>query len=96
MNATDPVDAFVYMELSSTKEILAIVHQSVTTIAKILQGTEMLTPKSQKEATELLKGGVPISWQSQWEGPENPNEWIGVVNKKANALIMWAQRVQQK
>jgi hypothetical protein len=32
------------------------------TITKILQGTEMLTAKSQKEATELLKGGVPMSW----------------------------------
>jgi hypothetical protein len=36
MNATDPVDAFVYMELHSTKEILAIVNQSISTIAKIL------------------------------------------------------------
>lgn len=56
----------------------------------------MLTPKSQKEATELLKGGVPLSWQSQWEGPENPNEWVTIVNKKANALVVWAQKVQQK
>lgn len=62
MNATDPVDAFVFMELQTTKEILVIVDMSIRTIAKILQGTEMLTPKSQKEATELLKGGVPLSW----------------------------------
>ena len=62
LNATDPVDAFVYMELSNTKEILAVVNSSIATIAKILQGTEMLTPKSQAEATELLKGGVPLSW----------------------------------
>jgi len=46
LNATDPVDAFVYMELSNTKEILAVVNSSIATIAKILQGTEMLTPKS--------------------------------------------------
>jgi hypothetical protein len=64
MNATDPVDAFVYMELHSTKEILNVVNQSISTLAKILQGTELLTPKSQKEAIELLKGGVPLSWSS--------------------------------
>jgi len=53
----------------------------------------MLTPKSQKEATELLKGGVPGTWESQWEGPENPNSWMRVVNKKAMALLHWLQRV---
>lgn len=56
----------------------------------------MLTPKSEKEATELLKGGVPTTWQQQWDGPENPNEWIAIVNKKANALLKWAQRVSQR
>lgn len=59
LNATDPVEAFVYMEIAVAKDALAIVHESITTITKILQGTEMLTAKSQKEATELLKGGVP-------------------------------------
>lgn len=90
LNATDPVDAFVYMELNNTKDILIIVNLSITTISKILQGTDMLTPKSQKEATELLRGEVPLAWQAQWEGPENPNEWITILNKKANALIIWA------
>lgn len=51
------------MELLNTKETLAIVNESITTIKKILEGTELLTPKSEKEATELLKGGVPLTWQ---------------------------------
>jgi len=49
----------------------------------------MLSAKSQKEATELLKGTVPSSWDALWEGPENPNLWIRVVNKKATALLTW-------
>jgi len=44
--------------------LLAVVNESVSTIVKVLQGTEMLTPKSEKEATELLKGGVPTAWAS--------------------------------
>jgi len=56
----------------------------------------MLSAKSQKEATELLKGTVPTVWESQWEGPESPIEWINGVNKKAKALLNWMQRVQQK
>lgn len=62
LNAVDPVDAFVFMELSTTRDLLVLVNESITTIIKVLQGTEMLTPKSEKEATELLKGGVPTAW----------------------------------
>lgn len=43
-----------------------------------------------------MKGQVPPSWETQWEGPENPSDWIRVVNKKANALLGWLQRIQQK
>jgi hypothetical protein len=54
LNAADPVDAFVYMELDNVKEILQVVNESMSSIAKILKGSEMLTAKSQKEATNLL------------------------------------------
>lgn len=53
----------------------------------------MLTDKSQKEATLLMKGQVPPGWETYWEGPENPNDWIRVVTKKANALLGWLQRI---
>lgn len=96
LNAADPVAAFVYMEVATAKEVLQAVHESISTITRILQGAEMLTAKSQKEATELLKGAVPGSWSSRWEGPEAPNAWISLVNKKAAALLTWAQRVSQQ
>lgn len=94
-DSPDPVSAFVYMEIKNVKEVLATVNESVTTISRILSGSEMLTAKSQKEATELLKGGVPTSWARAWEGPEeNPTAWIGAVNRKANALLKWMQKIQ--
>jgi hypothetical protein len=36
MNSADPVEAFVYMELAAVKEVLALVQESVSTIARIL------------------------------------------------------------
>jgi len=84
------------MEILTAKDILQLVHSSIQTISRILAGTEMLSAKSQKEATELLKGSVPSIWESSWEGPENPIEWISGVNKKARALIEWMKRVQQR
>lgn len=52
------------MEIITVKEILSYVHISLGTIGRILQGTEMLTDKSQKEATFLMKGQVPPSWET--------------------------------
>ena len=56
----------------------------------------MLTAKSQKDATDLLTGNVPTTWQTKWEGPENPTMWIRLVTKKAVALLSWTQRMQSK
>ena len=43
-----------------------------------------------------MKGMVPPNWETNWEGPENPSDWIRLVNKKAIALLGWLQRIQQK
>lgn len=75
------------MEILTVKGILQSVHESITTIIGILQGTEMLTDKSQREAKTLLKGQVPATWEQAWEGPEDPNKWISTVNQKAVALL---------
>lgn len=92
----DPVDQFVFMEMVSTKRILGIVHESVQSIVKVLQGTEMLTPKIESEATALLKNQVPQAWEKQWDGPENPSNWMRTLCKKASAMVNWVQKVQQK
>lgn len=84
------------MELVTVAGILRVAGESLATIGKILAGTEMLTAKSQKDATDLLTGSVPAGWTSKWEGPEDPTQWIRVVCKKATALLNWMQRVQQK
>ena len=54
----------------------------------------MLTPITEKVATDLLKGEVPLIWSQIWEGPTNPNSWLRLVNKKALSLRVWLQRVQ--
>lgn len=82
LKASDPVDQFVYMEMQSIKKILGFVQESIVSINKVLQGTEMLTPKIQSEATALLKNSVPESWEKQWSGPENPQAWLRILCKK--------------
>jgi len=87
LRSPDPVDQFVYMEMVSIKKIIGFVNESITAIIKVLQGTEMLTPKIQTEATSLLKNSVPQSWEKQWEGPENPQAWIRVLCKKGVQMV---------
>jgi dynein heavy chain 2 len=81
------------MEVAAVKEILQVVHESIATITRVLQGTAMLTATSQEEATALLRGAVPGSWSARWEGPEAPTAWISLVTKRAAALLQWADRV---
>ena len=78
----------------SVKKILGFVNSSIQSIIKVLQGTEMLTPKIEVEATQLLKNEVPGSWEKHWEGPETPIAWIRVLCKKGEKLVGWVQRVQ--
>ena len=91
----DPVNQFVFREMVSVKKILGYVNQSIQSIVKVLQGTEMLTPKIESEATALLKAEVPQSWEKQWEGPETPTAWLRVLCKKGVAMVGWVQRAQQ-
>lgn len=50
------------MEMQADIEILDKVNDSLQSIIRVLQGTEMLTPQTENEATDLLIGVVPNSW----------------------------------
>ena len=94
LRSDDPVNQFVFREMVATKKILGFVNSSIQSIVKVLQGTEMLTPKIESEATQLLKNEVPTSWEKQWEGPETPIGWIRTLCKKGTQLVSWVQRAQ--
>jgi dynein heavy chain 2 len=96
LNVVDPVEAFVYMEIMNVKGILVEVNESIQTIINILNGSAMLTDKSMKEARLLMKGEVPASWEHGWDGPSSPMDWVILLNQKANSLLNWLQRLQQK
>ena len=54
-------------------DILVKVNDTIASISRVLQGIEMLTPVTEKVATDLLKGEVPLIWSQIWEGPSTPN-----------------------
>ena len=50
------------MEMLAVIEILSRVNETIGSITRVLQGLEMLTPVTEKVATDLLKGDVPLIW----------------------------------
>lgn len=89
LSSNDPVEAFIFMEMQAVIDILAKVNDMIASIARVLQGVEMLTPITEKVAKELLKGDLPHVWSAIWEGPTNPNTWLRLVTKKAFQLKTW-------
>jgi dynein heavy chain 2, cytosolic len=82
----DPVDQFVFMEVQAVLAILRKVNDSVMSIIGVLNGSEMLTPTIEMEATALLKNTVPATWEKDWDGgPENPSNWMRTITRKGLA-----------
>lgn len=75
-------------------KILKKVNDSITSLVGVLNGTELLTPMIESEATSLLKNMVPPAWEKGWEGPENPSNWIRTINRKGLALAGWFTKAQ--
>jgi len=46
LRSSDPVEVFVYMEMMSAMDMLRNVDDSMTSIMRVLQGQEMLTPQT--------------------------------------------------
>ena len=91
----DPVDQFIYLEMSGVKAIIERVHDQISNIVGVLQGSIMLTPATQAIAEDLLKDQLPGSWEKMYDGPVNPSAWIRSINKKGTALCSLVSRVQQ-
>ena len=89
MTTQDPIDQFVYLEMTAIRTIIEKVNDNITSIIGVLQGTIMLTPSTQSIAIELLKNQLPLTWEKQWDGPVNPSTWIRILNKKGVALCNW-------
>ena len=45
---------------------------SLSTLTRVLAGSELLTPATRAAGKLLMEGAVPPSWEKHWEGPEEP------------------------
>ena len=70
--STAPVDAFVDLERARGQVAVEEVDRSLSTLTRVLAGSELLTPATFAAGKLLMEGAVPPSWEKHWEGPEEP------------------------
>lgn len=93
LNSEDPIEAFAYMEAQNMLGTLQKINETLSSIARVIKGSGMLTSKIESEATALLKREVPEGWCKFWEGPDNPQDWLVKFERKASAILSWVERV---
>uniref|UniRef100_A0A673BPT3 Dynein cytoplasmic 2 heavy chain 1 n=1 Tax=Sphaeramia orbicularis TaxID=375764 RepID=A0A673BPT3_9TELE len=87
-----PVLSFVALEQFNAIRMVQSIHQSLAALSKVIRGTQLLTPEVQKLATALLNQECPLTWQSKWEGPEEPMQYLRAVVARAIAIQNWVER----
>ena len=88
-NQVDPVKAFVQLEFYNAVTLLQKVHKSLVGLSKVIRGTALLDETVSKLADFLMRQQTPPLWQSLWEGPEDPMEYIKVIVSKVSCVEKW-------
>jgi dynein heavy chain 2 len=90
-----PLDAFVLMECEKAHNLVKYVNTEIMSLTKVINGSLLLSPKIATLGNSLLRSQVPDRWSDQWEGPEDPYNWLSGLVTRAVALEKWAERVDQ-
>ena len=88
----DPVSAFVQLEFYNAVTLLQKVHKSLVGLSKVIRGTALLDETVSKLADFLMRQETPSLWQTIWEGPEDPMDYIKVIVAKVHRVEKWSSK----
>jgi dynein heavy chain 2 len=92
--ASNPVDAFVELEKVRGAAAVAEVDRTLSTLGRVLKGTELLTPVVFAAGKFLMEHTVPPGWEKNWEGPEEPLAYCKSVVARMTAVNQMVERVK--
>ncbi|XP_066286377.1 cytoplasmic dynein 2 heavy chain 1-like isoform X1 [Branchiostoma lanceolatum] len=92
--ADKPIISFIQLERFSSVKLVQNVHQSLAALSRVIRGTSLLTSDVQTLAKSLLRQETPGGWQSLWEGPEDPMQYLRALVARAMAIQGWAERAE--
>ena len=81
-----PITSFLILERYNSIKLVQFVHSSLTSLSKVLKGSQLLTKEVQVLSESLLSGQTPLAWLDQWEGPEEPFEYLRVLVSKSKSV----------
>lgn len=90
----NPIASFIAMETEVAGAIKTEISFCLDSLKKVLNGTALLTPRIQTNASFLLTGKVPSSWAKMWDGPAKPAAWLSAYAHKATATQSWQNKVR--
>ncbi|MEJ1281076.1 hypothetical protein NN561_012023 [Cricetulus griseus] len=91
-----PVLSFIILEQFNAIRLVQSVHQSLAALSKVIRGTTLLSSEVQKLASALLNQKCPLTWQSKWEGPEDPLQYLRGLVARALAIQNWVDKAEKQ
>ncbi|KAF4008811.1 hypothetical protein G4228_000485 [Cervus hanglu yarkandensis] len=91
-----PILSFIILEQFNAIRLVQSVHQSLAALSKVIRGTTLLSSEVQKLASALLNQKCPLTWQSKWEGPEDPLQYLRGLVARALAIQNWVERAEKQ
>lgn len=88
-----PVDVFVELEKMRGHTAIMEVDRTLSTLSRVLKGTELLTPAIFTAGKHLMEDVVPPVWEKHWEGPEEPMSYCKAVVRRMTAVNAMIERV---
>ncbi|XP_040514464.1 cytoplasmic dynein 2 heavy chain 1 isoform X1 [Gallus gallus] len=91
-----PILSFITLEQFSAIRLVQSVHQSLASLSKVIRGTSLLSSEVQRLASALINQKCPPTWQSKWEGPEDPLQYIRSLVARALAIQNWVEKAEKQ
>ncbi|KAK7096855.1 hypothetical protein V1264_003902 [Littorina saxatilis] len=89
-----PTLAFLLLERYNGIKLVQSIHASLAALSKVIRGTQLLTSEVQKLAAALLEQETPMSWLKQWDGPEEPIQYLKGLIARASAIQAWVDKAE--
>ncbi|XP_077154625.1 cytoplasmic dynein 2 heavy chain 1 isoform X4 [Ranitomeya variabilis] len=91
-----PIFSFIILEQFNAIRLVQSIHHSLAALSKVIRGTSLLTSDVQKLASALLEQKCPLAWQSKWEGPEDPLQYLRGLVSRAVAIQNWVEKAEKQ
>lgn len=91
-----PVEAFVSLERTNANYLILHIDTSINKLSRVLRGADGLSPVVQSVGMALMREEVPASWESLWDGLENPMAYCREVVLRAAAIEQWLVKSQNR